>query len=268
MKKLRWGVFLFCIMVLSVNGSFADVFYGVDVGNDLWEIDPVAKTSTKINVTLYQTANGLAYDSTREQLFFVNAANTFDYWERSTNTVKSVGGLSLGLAANPNNLAYYNDAVWYFEHNSNVLRRATLTYTGSGTTAVPSVSSLASFPVLGMNASGVNTNSFGDIAIDANTATLYAYTSRGRFYSVDLNNPVLSFNEIVASPGNDRSVGLQLGFDSSGTLYGTSYPTGNWYTINTGTGAITQISALNTLPSSSKGMRDLANAASTAYVEP
>jgi hypothetical protein len=238
--------------------------YGVDVANDIWQIDPVAQTTTKIATSseIGQTANALAFDNSRNQLFFVNSANTFDYWEGATGTVKSVGGLSLGLTSDPNNAAFYNDAFYYFEHNSNVLRRATLSYTGSGDTAVPSVASLVSFPVLGMNPTGVNTNTFGDIAIDTNTGTLYAMTSRGRFYSIDLANPTLSFNEIVPSPGNDRTVGLQLSFDHlSNTLYGHNYRSGDWYTIDTGTGAVTQITGFNTLVAGGRGFRDLGGAA-------
>jgi hypothetical protein len=264
-----------CVLIAGLTAAIAQgtqaeaasipaVLYGVDVANDIWSIDPVVQTAVKVLTSseIGQTANALAFDSSRGQLFFVNAANTFEYWESATNTIKSVGGLSLGLTADPNNAAFYNDAFWYFEHNSSVLRRATLSYTGSGDTAVPSVSSLASFPVLGMSPTGINTNTFGDIAIDHNTGTLYASTSRGRFYSVDLADPINSFAEIVASPGNDRSVGLQLSFDQlSSTLYGHNYRSGDWYTIDTTTGGLTQITGFNTLVAGGRGFRDLGGAA-------
>jgi len=264
-----------CVLIAAVTAAIATgtqaeaasippVLYGVDVANDIWSIDPVAQTTTKVLTSseIGQTANALAFDQSRGQLFFVNAANTFEYWESATNTIKSVGGLSLGLTSDPNNAAFYNDAFWYFEHNSNVLRRATLSYTGVGDTAVPSVSSLANFPVLGMNPTGINTNTFGDIAIDHNTGTLYASTSRGRFYSLDLSNPSLSFNEIVPSQGNDRTVGLQLSFDQlSSTLYGHNYRSGDWYTIDTTTGSLTQIAGFNTLVAGGRGFRDLGGAA-------
>ena len=251
----------------AVSGSHAEAapVYGVDVANEIWEIDPVSQTTTKVLTSpeIGQTANALAWDQAREHLFFVNAANTFDYWERSTNTIKSVQGLSLGLTADPNNAAFYNDAFWYFEHNSNVLKQANLTYVGGDPlTATPFVTSINSYAVLGMSAFGINTNTFGDIAIDSNTGTLYASTSRGRFYSLDLASPITSFNEIVASPGNDRKVGLQISFDDlTGTLYGTNYRDGNWYTINTTTGALTQIAGFNTLVAGGVGFRDLAGAA-------
>jgi hypothetical protein len=255
----------------AAAGTLGHYIYGVDVANDIWEFNPVDQTTTKVLTSseIGQTANAMAYDSGRNQLFFVNAANTFDYWERSTSTIKSVGGLSLGLTADPNNAAFYNDAFWYFEHNTNVLKQATLSYTGSGETAVPSVSAINSFAVLGMSAFGVNTNSFGDIAIDQNTGTLYANTSRGRFYSVDLSNPTVSFTQIVASPGNLRTVGLQLSFDHlSNTLYGTNYNSGDWYTIDTTSGALTQITGFNTLVAGGRGLRDLGGAALNPVPEP
>ena len=186
----------------------------------------------------------------------VTSANATFLYLSSNGLSNDVGGLSLGLTANPQNAAFNNDAFWYFTHNTNVLNRATLSYAGSGTSAVPSVSSLASFPVLGMTPTGVDTNTFGDIAIDGNTDTLYASTERGRFYSLDLNNPVLTFNEIVASPGNDTTVGLELSFNAnSSVLYGHNYATGNWYTIDTGTGATTQIAGFVT-----NGFVDIAGA--------
>ena len=255
----------------AAAGTLGHYIYGVDVANDIWELNPADKTSTKVLTSseIGQTANANAYDSSRNHLFFVNAANTFDYWERSTGTIKSVGGLSLGLTADPNNAAFYNDAFWYFEHNTNVLKQATLSYTGSGETAVPSVSAINSFAVLGMSAFGVNTNSFGDIAIDQNTGTLYANTSRGRFYSVDLANPSLSFAELRSSPGNLRTVGLQLSFDHlSNTLYGTNYTTGDWYTIDTSNGDLTQIAGFNTLVAGGRGFRDLGGAALNPVPEP
>ena len=150
-----------------------------------------------------------------------------------------------------------------------MLKQATLSYTGSGETAVPSVSAINSFAVLGMSAFGVNTNSFGDIAIDQNTGTLYANTSRGRFYSVDLSNPSLSFAELRSSPGNNRTVGLQLSFDHlSNTLYGTNYNTGDWYTIDTSNGDLTQVVGFNTLVAGGRGFRDLGGAALNPVPEP
>ncbi len=99
-----------------------------------------------------------------------------------------------------------------------------------------------------MNATGVNANTFetGDIAVDRNTGTLYASTGRGRFYSLNLSNPSFSFNEIVASPGDDTTVGWELSYDDTGNvLYGHSVTTGDWYTIDTGSGATAPLSGIS-----------------------
>ena len=271
-------VMLAAMAVMAISGADAAAgtlghyIYGVDVANDIWELNPADQTATKVftSTEIGQTANALAWNEGNEHLFFVNAANTFDYWERSTNTIESVGGFPLGLTADPNNAAFYNGSFWYFEHNSNILREAQISYTGGDPlTATPSVSNINSYAVLGMSAFGINTNSFGDIAIDQNTGTLYANTSRGRFYSVDLANPITSFTEITASPGNDRKVGLQLSFDlASNTLYGTNYTTGDWYTIDTTSGALTQIAGFNTLVAGGRGFRDLGGAALNPVPEP
>jgi hypothetical protein len=248
----------------ATAATMGHYMYGVDDANDIWEINPADQTTVKVisASSLGSGANALGFDTTRNHLFFVDSANGFGYWERASDTINAVGGLSLGLSANPANAAFYNDAFYYFETNSAVLKRANLSYTGSGETAVPSVVSIDDFTVLGMNPTGVNTNTFGDIAIDTATGTLYASTARGRFYSVDLADPVFSFAEIVPSPGNVRSVGMQLSFNlDNSTLYGHNYADGNWYTIDTGTGAQTQIAGFNTTPVGGKGFRDLGGAA-------
>ena len=86
-----------------------------------------------------------------------------------------------------------------------MLNEASLTYTGS----TPSVDSISSFSIAGMAATGDNTNTFGDIAIDTAQGILYASTSRGRFYSINLTDPENSFTEIAASAGSDRAEARQ-----------------------------------------------------------
>lgn len=145
---------------------------------------------------------------------------------------------------------------------TNVLVKLSLTYN----TGVPSVSAKNTYSVGSMNLPSVgtvgpNTNTFGDIAINNNTGTLYASTSRGRFYSVNLTSPTTGFTEIVASPGNDRTVGLQLVYNNStNVLYGHNHKSGDWYTINTSTGAKTPLDLNTSL------FRDIAgNTSSSMY---
>lgn len=241
--------------------------YGVNDNNEIYEINPVDKTSnlllTSTSGIVGSTANSVGYDDVRNQLFFLGTNSTFNYWARATNEIKEVAGLTRQSTTDPYNGCYYNDAFYFFEGNTNELKKAVLTYTGTGETAVPSVSSVVSYSIAGLqNATGVNTNTFGDIAIDTATGTLYASTSRGRFYSIDLQNPETSFQEIGASQGNDRSVGLQLSFDrTNNVLYGQRYVDGTWYTIDRTTGVATQIVGLTTVFDGGHGFRDLGGSA-------
>ena len=57
-------------------------------------------------------------------------------------------------------------------------------------------------------------------------------------------------------------MGLQLSFSSdNSTLYGHRYADGTWYTINTATGAASEIAGFITTPTGSVGFRDLGGAA-------
>lgn len=62
-------------LLLSANIGIAQTLghyvYGIDVANDLWEINPADGTMTKVALSsqVGQTANGLAYDAVRNQMF-------------------------------------------------------------------------------------------------------------------------------------------------------------------------------------------------------
>ena len=246
--------------------------YGVDNNNDIYEINPVAKTST---LALVQPAGGfsnsLAFDTNRNHLFFIGPDNGLKYWvQGSGSTSLNVAG-SPTVGTDPNNAAYYDNAYWFFGFNSNVLNRWNLDYSGVGSAAVPSVSGTQSFSIVGMDlppgGTVDNTNTFGDIAINPTTGMLYASTSRGRFYSVDLATKALT--QLAASLGNDNTVGLQLSFNTDySVLYGHSYEDGAWYTVSTVDGARTLISDFSTTPFGGKGFRDLGGSAVAAVPEP
>jgi hypothetical protein len=256
--------------------------YGIDNNNDIWEIDPIAKTSSLALSQPSGTSNSLAYDTVRNDLFFIGPDLKLKYWSRENGTtVGNVSETPVVLANNANNAAYYNDANRFFDFNSNVLNKISLSYSGTGAAAVPSIVGTAAYSINGMNlpnaidpgAVGLNTNTFGDIAINANTGFLYASTTRGRFYSLDLNgdptNTFLQLGEPIATSGTDNSVGLQLAFNTDySVLYGHSYEDGAWYEVSTGNGARTLISDFTTTPSGGKGFRDLGGAAITAVPEP
>jgi hypothetical protein len=255
--------------------------YGIDNINDIYEIDPIAKTSTLVLAQPAGISNSLAYDTVRNDLFFIGPDLKLKYWSReSGTTVGNVDENPVVAANNANNAAFYNNAYWFFDFNSNVLNKISLSYSGTGATAVPSISSTQTFSIAGMDlpnavdpvAVGLNTNTFGDIAIDANTGILYASTTRGRFYSLNLTgDPTNTFSQLgapIATSGTENTVGLQLAFNTDySVLYGHSYETGDWYEVGLADGARTSI-AYATAPSGGKGFRDLGGAAITAVPEP
>jgi len=254
------------------NGVVPAIIYGIDNNNDIYEIDPVAKTSV---LALVQPAGGqsnsLAFDTVRNQLFFIDPDNKLRYWLQGSGSMGiSVAG-SPSIATDPNNASYYDNSYWFFEFNSNQLHRWSMTYSGTGSAAVPSVSGTQVFSIGGMDlppvGSANNTNTFGDIAINPNTGILYASTSRGRFYSVNLGTN--TFTELAASLGNDNTVGLQLAFNTDySILYGHSYETGLWYEVSLTDGARTPITDFSTTPFGGKGFRDLGGSAVAAVPEP
>ncbi len=277
-RSLRIAAQVACAVVVTAAASaWADplpaaYIYGIDNNNDIYEIDPVAKTSSLV---LVQPAGGesnsLAFDTARSHLFFIGPDNGLKYWVQGVgSTANAVTGPGL-VTTDPNNAAYYNNAYWFFEFNSNVLTQVNLAYSGTGSAAVPSISSIDTFPIAGMDlppsGSVNNTNTFGDIAINPLTGTLYAATSRGRFYSVDLASK--AFTELAPSLGNDNTVGIQLSFNSDySILYGHSYETGAWYEVNPANGSQTLIPGFSTTPFAGKGFRDLGGSAVAAVPEP
>ncbi len=244
------------------------LIFGVDNNNDFWEVDPVAQTSTKVLTQPSGGAsNALAFDITREQLFYIGPDNALKYWVRgSGTTVNNVAGGSI-VTVDPNNAAYYNSAYWFFEFNSNVLNKVSLSYSGTGSASVPSIASVTPYTIAGMDlpnpGTGLNTNTFGDIAINATTGILYASTTRGRFYSVDINgDPTNTFTQLAAAIGVENTHGLQLSFsDDFSILYGHSYEDGAWYTVDTTNGDRSTLVGFATLPAGGKGFRDLGGAA-------
>lgn len=239
------------------------IMYGVDNNSDIYEVDPVAKTfSLALSSTLTSgTSNSLAFDSARDQLFFIGTGTSLFTWTKGSGSVQSLGAVP-GNPNDPNNAAFYNDAYWYFDFNSNDLYKLSLSYSGG----VPSISGTSLYSINGMNLPpsgtvGFNTNTFGDVAINTITGMLYASTTRGRFYSVNLNgDPTNTFTEIapaIAPVGTDNTYGLQLAFNTdSSVLYGHSYESGDWYTVSLADGARTSID-FTTTPFAGKGFRDL-----------
>lgn len=221
-------------------------------------------------------SNSMAYDNNNQKLFYIESDLRLYYLDVSDLQNMPEPQLVANFVSpvsQPGNASYIFDGnghqFFYFEFNSNILVRVTLTYDSNG---VPSVSSTKKITVNNMSLPatgevGNNTNTFGDIAINITNGLLYASTSRGRIYRLSVldrhnfsgqNN---TFTEIKASPGNDKTAGFQLAYDAgNNVLYGHNYKTGNWYKINTSNGNLTAIS----IPSSGK-YRDLAGSSNIIY---
>ena len=271
------------VIVATAATAWADplppaFIYGIDNNNDIWEVDPVAKTSTLVLPQASGTSNSLAYDTAREDLFYIGQDLRLKYWSQASGTtVGDLGALPI-VDNNANNAAFYNNAYWFFDFNSNVLNKISLTYSGSGVNAIPSIAGSQTYSIAGMNlpnaedpgATGLNTNTFGDIAINVNTGILYASTTRGRFYSLNLTgDPTNTFTELAAGLGLSNTLGLQLAFNTDySILYGHSYENGAWYEVSTIDGARMLISGFSTTPVGGKGFRDLGGSAVAAVPEP
>jgi hypothetical protein len=239
--------------------------FGIDDANNMWEINPIAKTSTMVFANALPAGmwtNAVAYDPKREQVLFIGSDLNLYCWSRVTNTVKLVGPIS--VPSQPFDADFYDNAFWFFTNDSNVLNKVNLTYDSAG---LPMVSSMKSYNISGMNLPtagtvGLNTNTFGDSAINHNTIILYASTSRGRFYKLDVRgDPTNTFSELKAGMNPAGGAGFQLSFGTEDDiLYGHSFTTGDRYTVNLIDGSLTSI-GFKTLPSGGVGFKDLGGAA-------
>lgn len=268
----RFLVFLLTFSAPALPGFAASYFYAVGSNNHIYEVSDagvqrdVRDLSSLVGSTM---VNGAAFDASRSQFFFAvpgtgGANASLWYWNQASN----VTPVSLGLlpTARPDNGAYWDGAYWYVQQGTHTLHRIALQYDGSGNPTLASGG--ASTGTLVGAVPTVNNNYFGDIVISS-VGTLYATTANGdAFYRVSLGFGALSGNQTVTSIGSVGSAGvdkMQLSFDSAGTtLYGQAYDTGQWYTIDTSSGALTQLSFSTLTAGVSNGFQDMGGASATA----
>ena len=248
--------------VLSANGYI----YGIGDNNHIYQIDVDAQTAKDVfdavpSIGSSPTSNGFAYDTGRNQFFFVAPDNSLQYWDGGPSLTTVATAAQLGMTSSstrPDNAAYYRDAFWYFTPGTDTLNKVSFTYTGSQ----PSFGSLQQFTVSG---APTTKNIFGDIAINANTGVLYAANAPANncfFYTVDISSGSPT-NYTAVTSGNPS---LQLSFNADySTLYGQDYNGGKWYTVDPATGAATLIPSFTTPVVAGKGFRDLGGAAVTSW---
>jgi len=238
--------------------------YGIGDANRIWQTDPVpGQQSFAISYStgITGTSNAVAFDRNREQLLFLSQSNDLYVWNKSLGDAPGAfqmvtTGSALGISSVPVfNAAYYQNSFWFFKEATNELVKATLDYT---TPNLPSLSGTTSYTTTGPTPS--NYNGFGDIAINENTGTLYAATSTGLFYTLDLSQPSTSYNEILPAGSN---ISFQIAFNQDySILYGHNYTSGEWYSINTTTGIPTDLNFATIIPDTNHGFRDLGGASS------
>ena len=246
----------------SANSIVPSYTYGIADDNQIWQIDPVPghqSFESTYNTGLTGQSNAVAFDRGRDQLLFLDVSNNLYLWNKPLGgspsafqqiTTSSNLGLSTSLAYNA---SYYNDGFWFFKEATNELVKASLSYSSTSVGTVPAFSGTTSYTLTGPTPASAN--GFGDIAINANTGILYAATSTGLFYSVDLSSPETTYTEIKPVGSN---ISLQLAFNSDfSVLYGHNYGSGEWYTVDLATGNLTDLNYATIVPGTGHGFRDL-----------
>jgi TATA-box binding protein (TBP) (component of TFIID and TFIIIB) len=262
-------------LTLSSFASVSVYFYTVGTDNNIYEISDtgtkraVRDVSTLVGATSTNAINGIAFDSARGHVFFVapnpsgSGLGSLWYWNQVTNSTPfNLGQLT---TSRPDNGTYWNNAYWYIMPGTHTLVRVALQYDGSGTPTM--VSNGISSATLTGGIPTTNNNYIGDIAITSN-GTLYATVSNGSmFYNLTLPSGPLSGTIAAANIGTVGSpiVGrLQIAFGPAGTaLYGQSFDTGQWYTVNTSNGILTLLSYSTIINGGTTGFQDVSGVSAT-----
>jgi hypothetical protein len=262
-------------LTLSSFASVSVYYYTVGTDNNIYEIGDtgtkraVRDVSTLVGATSTNAINGIAFDTTRGQVFFAapnpsgSGLASLWYWNQSANsTPVNLGQLT---TSRPDNGAYWNNAYWYIMPGTHMLVRVALQYDGSGTPTMIS-NGISSATLMG-GIPTTNNNYIGDIAITSN-GTLYATTSNGSmFYNLNLPSGPLSGTIAATNIGTVGSpiIGrLQITFGPAGsTLYGQSFDNGQWYIINTTNGTLTPLSFSTLLNGGTTGFQDISGVSAT-----
>ena len=262
-------------LTLSSFASVSVYYYTVGTDNNIYEISDtgtkraVRDVSALVGATSTNAINGIAFDTTRGQVFFAapnpsgSGLASLWYWNQAANsTPVNLGQLT---TSRPDNGAYWNNAYWYIMPGTHMLVRVALQYDGSGTPTM--ISNGISSATLTGGIPTTGNNYIGDIAITSN-GTLYATTSNGSmFYNLTLPSGPLS-GTIAAT--NIGTVGspiisrLQITFGPAGsTLYGQSFDNGQWYTVNTANGTLTPLSFSTLINGGTTGFQDISGVSAT-----
>ncbi len=276
-------------LFLLGNEAKAQFIYGTGSDGNIYEVNVATKTTSFLIPTGFTATplsgdnrvNALANDRARNNLFFITPTNGLRVLRQGTGTtIVAATAADLGLTNPqttptnfPQNAAFFNGDYWFFSRIAATgitdapvtLNRIRFNYTGNTPTFAERIAySLTGIPNNTTGTGGINNNDFGDIAISS-AGLLFAVTSNdasnnGRFFRLNLAN--LPANVAAASAqisGTYQTIpvagtligdGYQIAFNSDDIiLYGVETLGGNWVSINTTTGATTNLSPLfNTNP--------------------
>ncbi len=271
-SQLTW---LIPLAAVSSTVHAADtVIYGIDDGSRIVQMT-LSQNGSQFSGTVLSILstgmsglqNAFAYDTDRDQMFFISAADagagfspkSLYHWDRGSSIFLLADSSQIGVAgAIPANAVYYSNAFWFFDENgTDELVKVNLSYSGG----LPSFASTQRFVISGYS----NSTAYGDIAIDKNTGILYGASTLGLFFSLNVSGATPSgYTQIKASGTGNPSLQIAFSPDYS-TLFGQNFNDGKWYTIDKATGNITDIGV--TSPAEFR-LRDLGGSSFTQVPEP
>lgn len=276
--------------------------YSAGSDGDIHEIDTHQRTSRFLTSTGFTgtkgtgTANALANDPVRNNLFFITADNNLQVIQAGSSAAQLVSGATaqnLGIKGKfqPQNAAFYNNEFWFFSQlapgnkadmNPVTLNRISFSYTNNTPSFLKRISyNLSAVPNNTTGYKGLLENTFGDISIITSGpkdgflfgTTTNANNTDGRLFRLKLaglsTDPILGAKALNANykqiKGNLGTGARQTAFNSSfTTLFANSASGGNWLTVSIGTSATTALAQPFTtaVPGLFPGVLDLSSSIS------
>lgn len=245
MMMRRWmkGLGAAALGMMGLGGAAsAGTVYGIDNASRIIKVDTVTKTETVVAATgLGGSANGLALDTNANRLLFRSPdASALRAFDLTTNLLTTVA-TATPLPGSSASAAYYANAYWYVQNNTDDLVKVDLS------TPTATVTKFLDF-----DGSAASSYGFGDIVISTQ-GMLYGSSSRG-FFSLDVSGPTPGVFTLL----NSRTPQLQLAMLGDGSIIGQQHDgtnAGKWYNVSL-TGSTTLIPNFQTAP-----LRDLASSA-------
>jgi hypothetical protein len=217
LPRAGWALAATVAVVCLPQAARASFIYGVDDDNIIYEVNTSTQSSQPVFATgLTGLSNAFAYDTARQQFWFVDANRNLQLWNGGSALITVAPARTIGTTQ-PANAAYFNNSFWYFTDATATLNRIPLSYTDP---LMPTAGVKEIFTVSGITA---NTNTFGDIAINPD-GIFFGATVTGRFFTVDLNAATKTQITLL-NPGTNPSP--QLSFSADFTkLYGQNFAGG------------------------------------------